>query len=705
MSSLNAILNTSLTGLFTSQESLRVTSNNIANVNTPDYARLKVSQAATVLQGESVGVQVTEITRIVDEFLMTALRNANSATGEFEIQAEFHDRIQGILGKPESESSFSAQLEQVYAAIAELTLNPSDALRRQQMMSEMTSFLQHMDQLAGQIQDLRAEASDKISESVDFANDALVRISELNPLLARAYATGDETGGLEGLMDQALSELSNYMDITINRQSNGTVWVSSASGITLVDTGLSQLKYSSPGIVSSETSFPSITSFKVDKNTLEPLSNEIDMTTHIRSGRIRGLMDLRDDQLVDLSLSLGEMAARVKDQFNAVHNQFSSTPPLNTLTGKQTFLNGTDAPGFTGIATFAVADANGDLVAKTIVDFDTAPPADMNALVTQINAGLGGAGTVSFTNGVLSFTATDPSHGAVIADSDTAPTDRGGRGFSHFFGMNDLILSDSEGIYETGLTGTEAHNMTAGETMNFSVYDNTGRELTNITVNVTGTTYNDMIAELNNVAGLGAYFSFSLDSKGALQWNETANYDGLRLDVRSDSTNAGSTGMGFTQIFGMDPSAHARAAQNLTIRRDVFENPGLMSIGKFDHTAAVGSQVLTPGDQRGALAFQDIETKFVDFASAGELKNTNATLSQYVARFLGNAGQMATRAANQQADNGALRTELSQKNADVSGVNMDEELANLIVYQNAYNAAARMLSSVQELYDALLQAV
>ena len=702
---LNAILNTSLTGLFTNQEALRVTSNNIANVNTEDYARVRITQESVVLQGKSVGVEIDNIERVVDEFLQTALRTANSSTGEYSIQTQFHDRLQGILGKPDADSSFSSQLDQVFTALADLTLNPSDALRRQQVMSELKSFLDHSNQFAQQLQELRAEASDKIDESIDSVNEALIRISELNPLLARAYAIGDETGGIEGQMDQALGDLSEYLDITVNRQPNGTVWVSTVSGIPLVDTSLVQLEYAAPGVVGADTSFPKIEAFKVDKSTLTPISSGTDMTTHIRSGEIRGLIDLRDKQLVDISLTLGEMTARVKDQFNAVHNQHSAVPPLNEMVGRQTFLNGTDSPGFTGIGIFAIADASGNLVDKIAIDFDGAPPADMNALVAQVNAGLAGNGTMSFTNGVLTFTATDPTHGVVIADNETTPTDRGGRGFSHFFGMNDLIVSDEVGIYDTGLTGSENHNIGAGQSINFSVYDDNSRELANITVNVTGTTYNDMIGELNNVAGLGAYFTFSLNSAGALEWTTTASYNDLRLDVVSDSTNIGTSGVGFSEMFGMDPSSKIQAARNVEIREDVFADPTLMAIGMFDNTVVVGDQALTAGDQRGALAFQEVETAFLDFAAAGELRATNATLSQYVARFLGNTGLMAKRATDLQADNSALQAELTQKNADVSGVNMDEELANLVVYQNAYNAAARMLSSVQELYDALLNAV
>ena len=95
----------------------------------------------------------------------------------------------------------------------------------------------------------------------------------------------------------------------------------------------------------------------------------------------------------------------------------------------------------------------------------------------------------------------------------------------------------------------------------------------------------------------------------------------------------------------------------------------------------------------------------LSFDAAGELTGRTTTLSTYAGEVLASAGLMAERATNSEADNGALQLEVSQRLADVTGVNLDEELANLVVYQNSYNAAARIVTSVQELFDTLLAAV
>lgn len=702
--SINGIINSSLSGLFTNQAALQVTSNNIANVNTEGYARVRVQTAANVLQGQSAGVTITAIERVVDQFLETALRTSTSNLNEYTVQREFHDRLQGILGDPAADSSLSARMDQVYSALADLSLNPADILRRQQMLSELKSFTDQLNLYQEQIQSLRGEASSQMSETVTSINNELQRIHELNPLLTRAHGTGEETGGLEGQLAQSLTKLSSLIDIKVDRLPSGRVEISTSDGYPLLDTSLLQLEYDAPGIVGADTDFPAIQVYRVDEN-LEQVSTAVDLTSHIRSGKLEGLMEMRDGQLVDLSLSLGELAAGVMDQFNAVQNQFSPVPAPNSLTGKQTFIDGAHQTGFSGVVTFAVVDSDNELVASTTVDFDSTPPADFDALVTQVNTALGGAGTLSLTNGVMSFSAATSTNGVVIADDESTPSDRGGRGFSHFFGMNDLLTATRPGIYETGLDGTEDHNLGAGEAMDFVVYNSEGRELATISVGTTGTTFQDMIDELNNVAGLGAYFSFTLNSDGKLSYEETSSFDGLKLKVQDDTTDIGGTNVSFTDAFGIGDQHLVNAAKSVQIDESILDDPNGLGLAVFDVTGGVGEVVLTDGDQRGALAFQNLETTLVSFSTAGELKAANVTLGQYVARFLGNAGLQARRAQDLEEDNLALQQEVAQRNSDVSGVNMDEELANLIVYQNAYGAAARVLSSVQELYDDLLSLV
>ncbi|RMB04884.1 flagellar hook-associated protein FlgK [Eilatimonas milleporae] len=705
---LNNIIDTSLSGLFLNQSALRVTSSNIANVNTPGYSRLQVSQEARVLSGQAAGVQLSGIDRVVDRFLDSALRTSISNVEEYSVQSRFHDALQGFLGRPDSDSSLSSQFDQVFGSIAALSLSPSESLRRQEVLNETQDFLNQMNRIQGQIQDLRADTGRQIDETLRGLNENLARVFELNNLILSQSARGGEIGGLEGQLDDALRNISEVIDINITRESNNTARVTTASGLPLVDFSLRQLTFDAPGVVGAETQFPPIEIAVVDPVTLQPITAPTDMAPHIRSGSLRGLLDIRDNQLVDLSQTLGELGARVADEFNAVHNGFSATPAPGTLTGKQTFVTGTQPTNFTGTVEFAVVDADNQLVAKSTIDLTAF--ANMNAVIAQVNTDLGGAGTLGLTDGVLSLDAATAGNGVVIADVAGQETDRGGRSFSHFFGMNDLIQTDNAGIYETGFAATDSLELGGAGTIDFRVRDANGVELTTVTVDISAlpiNTVNDLIGTsgLSSPSGLGAFFSFGYDANGQITAEPLSTRPGVTLEVISDSTDIGGTGINLNLAFGLDPSQRGNAARNLTVREDVLSNPNLLSMSVFDNTAAVGATAMTSGDQRGARALQELQTSTVNFGSAGELASTSLSLTQYLGRFLDNAGLQARRAASLEEDNRALNLELEQRRADVSGVNLDEELSNLVVFQNAYNAAARILSTVQELYDELLATV
>lgn len=703
--SLNSILNTSLTGIFTNQENLRVTAANVANVNTEGYKRLEVDQQASVLSGQTVGVEISGIRAVIDDFLDAATRSAISSQEEFNIASEFQDRFQGFLGAPDSESSMVARLDRVYNAMADLALSPSDSLRRQSLLSEMESFFGLIDSTQGVLQDLRADASNQIEQKLADANQSIDRIHELNKLLVRQTALGGETGGLEGQMSVALDQLAGLIDIRIDRQSSGGVTVYTGSGQVLTDLNSNNvLVYNSPSIVSSETRFDSIQIFRRDELTGEPTGTGRDFEIHMRSGELRGLVDLRDGDLRELTQTIGELAAQVMDELNRAHNSFTAVPPPNSLTGTAVPLLGTSPPNFTGVVTFAVTDANLNLVKSITIDFDAAPPENMTALVAQVNTGLTGAGSMSLTNGVLSLQATNATNGVVVADDPTNPTDRGGRNLSHYFGLNNLVVSESQGVFNTGVVGSDLTNFAGGSFITISVRDAANREIDVVTA-PRGVSYDAQMDILNNAGGLGKYFTFTLDSQGAVSVSGTPQFSGLSLAVVAETLEYGTSGLTFSQAFGLGDKYQANAAVNIRVKEDIANDPDRLSLAAFNLDALVGEVALSSGDQAGALALQRVETLLVDFKKAGEIGVTSDTLSDYVGRFLGNSGLMARRAENQKQDNQALQLELNQRRQDVSGVNMDEELANLVVFQNAYNAAARILSSVQELYDSLFAAV
>lgn len=701
----SSILSTALTGIQTSQAALRNVANNIANVNTVGYARQVAQQENIVVSGRSAGVQISNIQRIVDRFLEAAGLDAASAAESALVSKEVHDRFQGLIGAPDSESLLTSRLDRLFSSIAELSLNTSDQIRRQAMLASMQDVTDEIARIAQAVQDLRADVNIQIEEQVAVANEALRRVNALNPQIVRQQILGSETAGLESQRAQALSDLAKVIDIRITDQGDGSIGIATTAGAVLLDKSISVLEYRAPGTITAETRFQPITIQRLDPLSGTPVGLPEDLDRNIRDGRLRGLLDLRDGDLRNLSLTLGEFASNLIDEFNAVHNAQSAVPAPNQLSGRQTTIDGAHTTNFTGVVTFAVVDAANLLVASTTVDFTAAPPADFNALIAQVNAGLGGAGTLALTNGVMSLTATNAADGVAIADDLVDPSRRAGMGFSHFFGMNDLLEAGVEANYDTGFVGTDAHNLVAGGQLTIEVMDSSNRTLRQFTLNVVGTDYNDLLAALNDPTALGQFLNFSLDADGALDIAEQPGFGKLEVFVLSDTTNLGGTSVPLSRLFGMGDRYQVNTSRDIGVIKSIFEDPGQLSLAGFDLTALVGDSVLGSGDQTGALAFQKLATKLANFDDAGELSQMSASLGQYVAAFFSNAGQMGRRATTTERDNRLLLSEINSRRSDISGVNIDEELAMMVVLQTAFNASARLMTTAQQMTEVLFNAV
>lgn len=703
--SVSSIMNAALTGLAANQQALRTTANNIANVNTPGYTREVVRFDTRVSEGIVTGVEIGDIKRIVDIFLEDASRIAIADAEQFTIAAEMHSRLQSLLGSPDENTSLSGRLDELFTGLSNLVLDPASPARRQTALSSLEDFATEVVRLAEQLQLLRADASARIVNDVANLNNLLKSVADLNPIIVRETALGGNTGGLEEQRDKALREIAEIIDIRVNRNSDGSIRINTSTGVTLLDSTLYELRYTAPGTVLAETNFGQITIHKID-----PVTGAVDafgqpLDPVIQSGSLRGLLDMRDGTLPDIAISLGELSARVIDQLNAVHNANTAVPAPNVLTGRNVGTLATDTQGFTGDATFVVLGADGGIVNSVAIDFDAlGAGATVNAVITAVNAGLGADGTLALSNGVMTLTATNPADGVAIVQDATDPSSRAGRGFAHFFGMNDLMSAQVPVNFDTGFSTTDAHGFTAGGTINLELRGPGGVIEDSYTLTVTGTTFNDLLNDLNQPANLGALATFSLDAKGALVMTPKTGFEDIAISVVSDNTSRGATGVSLSNLFGMGASFRMNAAKGVKLADPVAQNIQRLSLARVDLTAAAGTPAINVGDANGAMAFEDLINTTIAFSGAGQLSAVSTTLGRYAANFLSNTALLAERADNLNNSSGALRRELETRIANVSGVNMDEELANMVIYQNAFNAAARLIATAQAMFDALLDA-
>ncbi|MGZ8407750.1 MAG: flagellar basal body rod C-terminal domain-containing protein, partial [Caulobacteraceae bacterium] len=201
--------------------------------------------------------------------------------------------------------------------------------------------------------------------------------------------------------------------------------------------------------------------------------------------------------------------------------------------------------------------------------------------------------------------------------------------------------------------------------------------------------------------GVGLYGAFSLDADGRMTF--AANSLGAQISIASDATERGSGGPSISQLFGLDAASAARRTTSFSIRGDISANPSRLALAQVDTTAALGATALLGGDNRGALALAAAGQRSTGFNAVGGLGALQTTLSQYGAQLSGLLGQRSSAAANRADNSSSVASEAASRRSAVEGVNLDEELIQLTTYQQSYNASARLIQAVKDMYDVLLQ--
>ena len=701
--SLNGILQTATSGLNAAQASLNAISDNIANVNTPGYVRKTVIQQQNVVGGAGMGVDVTGVQRVTNQYLQSASMTASSDSSRYSIYSQFLDNAQGLFGDPTTGDYFFNMTDNIAANFASAADDPSSSLLRGQALTTVGNFLGDANRINTQINALSGSVDSTLTSDVSKINTLLQQIDSLNSDIARAKVSGGDSTGSENIQQQDLNTLAGLMNVNVAPRAQGGVTVRSTEGIQLVgDGGASQIAYNAsattPGYLSATT--------PGGVPTPQPIT--------VNSGEIRGLLDLRNTKLPGLSDQLGEFVSRTAQQLNAASNAATASPPPSSLTGRNTGLDSTTAASnFTGQSTVAITDASG-VVQKTVaIDF-TAGTMSVNGgagvaftpanFVTSLNTALGASGTASFANGALSISAAG-GNGVAINEGTSQ---KAGEGFSQFFGLNDIVTATGVSTYDTGLAAGDANGFAPGSTITLQLSSPSGNPLRTVTVAVPpagNPTVGDLVNALNNAAtGVGLYGAFTLDAQGGLTFTGSAPQN-AQLTVAQDTTSRGVGGPSISQLFGLGTTVRSARAGNYQVNPTLSANPTLVPFATLNLGVAAGQSAVAPGDGSGALALAQATQQTTLFKAAGDLGNVNMSLNAYAAQFGGSVGRDAATAASQASSATAVQTEADAKLQSVQGVNIDEELVNLTTFQQAYSANARMIQATKDVFDALIAIV
>lgn len=701
--SLSLALRSALSGLSAAQTAIQVTSDNVTNANTPGHTRKFVENQSRLIAAQGAGVDTGIVSREVDDFLLSQIRDQQSTVGQLTVRDRFLAQIQNMFGSPETNRTISSSLNDLKTSFEALAATPESQANASDVVNIARQTVQLFNDLSNTIQDLRAEADREIERIVTQLDSRFEIVAGLNVQIANAEILNQSSAALRDERDRALAEIATNIDIRIVEQNDGTVSLFSAGGRLLVDRGsalaishdaVSQASASIAYVNPGDPTYPGgITGIFVNGST----AAADDITDEIRGGSLKALIDMRDTELPNLQRELDELAQTLIAELNKAHNAGTAFPPPSTLTGSQTF-GSTDVFSATGSVRVAVLDQNTGVVVETL-DIALGAMTTVDDLRTAVN-GMTNVTATFNAAGQLVVSANTTGQGIAINELTSAVTTVGGetRGVSHFFGLNDLFQANVDGTaYDSfssarqndsttalGLTGTLTFNAAGVST---TVGYTAGQNLDTIAANITA-----------NGALAGANISARVVDDGAGRRLIVEDTDGNNF-VMTDSS---------TLLSSLNVTNESTSVSNvITVRGDIVSNQALVARGTLSSAGglAAGDDGLTVGDGSAAAALAGVFDTTISFGSAGGLTGTSNTLSEYAATILSVQAAIASNTSSELDFNSSFLETLEFRNGSISGVNIDEELANLIVFEQAFNASARVITIASDLLEELINIV
>jgi flagellar hook-associated protein 1 FlgK len=612
---MSGLLATAASGLMAAQRALETTQNNISNVNTDGYSRQAVELGTKPAQftGDGYvgqGVNVTNITRSYDQFINKQLSSSISAFGDADHYNQLATSVDNIMA--DSTTGIAPVMDRFFSALSSVSSDPSSVPARQVLLSESTALTQSFNTIGGRFEEIRTLNNSDIGAKVTEINSLAKSIADLN---VQITANLGKTQGLKqpnDMLDQQdalLSKLSEIVNVSVVPQKDGTSSVFIGNGQALVLNG---------GAATFTTLQSQLDPGKLEVG-IKTANGTTDITNQITGGSLGGAIRFRDEVLDTAQQKLGQVAAGLAMEVNAVHkNGFD----LNGTAGSDLF-------NFSGVAVPVIQSSlntGNATVTASFQDVNANPSAAANLdysdyKLTYVNAGGGVDYTLtrSRDNQVINLTATTVAGISTLSFAATQPA-------------NSSV---------TALPGIDIKiDTTGGKTM--SVGDES------------------LIRPTYNAA------------------------QKIGVNITDPKKIAAATNI------EVDP------VTNLPVQKlDASNNPVVDALGNPVYVTINGPM---PGDNRNALQLANLKDKLT-------MVGGSASFSDAYAQIVSGVGAL-TRAAN--LSSSAQQTLLNQAKGareSLAGVNLDEEAANLIKFQQAYQASAQSISVARSLFDTLLGAV
>jgi flagellar hook-associated protein 1 FlgK len=645
-----SLLNVGSRALLANQTALQTAGHNIANVSTPGYSRQSV--VLQTVQGQFTGggyigkgVDVQTIQRNHSELLTRQATAASAVDAGDTVRMDRLRQLQEVFSG--GASGIGASINDMMNALSDVVSAPTDLTARSVALTRMDETAARMRDASQRLDEIGYTVAEQLKNSMLAVNSLAKNIAGINEQIARAKGNGQPANDLLDQRDQLIRELNQHIQTSQVAADDGTVSVFVAGSQPLVlGNKAATLSIDDPADFGAGSGKKMLNFQQPGSSTKVELNESM-----LGGGQVAGLLRFQNNDLAEGRNLLGRMAIAISESMNA-QNKLGLT--LDGKPGENLF-----APISLGNATAGSGNTSGATMGLRVAD-----PTQLQASSYEIAfTAAGGSVTRHSDNKVFTFVTIADLEG-IMANDGLAITD-GGAGTFAGAAANDKFLVNP-------LAGAAA----LLKSLQYSPVDLAAANPVNAAMgaNNTGTLQMASLRALTNPPGATAPVTITFTGPNSYERSDTG------ATSYSYTSGVPITFDAATPPTGWSVTLHGAPKAGDTITIDNALNP---AYGDWYQRDAGNASALM--GLRNVPMF-DGATLSDGFASAMAQIGTRTQSALFAAEL-----------------SSAIATNLERDRTAVSGVNLDEEAARLIQYQQAYQASAKMLQIAQNIFDTLIQ--
>ncbi len=641
------VLGIGKSALAAAQLGLATTGHNIANATTPGYSRQIAVQAAAEgqLTGSGFmgqGTQVAAVRRVYNEILAKQVVSSQSASAGSQIYSNQLGAINNMLSDPSA--GLNPAISDFFNSVSDLAAKPSDIPSRQSMLSNAQSLVNRLQSTSGRLKEMGDDVNTQLAAGVDLVNSYAKQIASLNDSIETAISSsGNTPNDMMDQRDQLVNELSKQIKTTVVNQGQGSYNIYIGNGLPLVvgKSVMSLTTMNSPD----------------DASRLEIAYQSSGKTTVLSSnslpgGAIGGLLQFRSESLDTIQNQVGQIALVLADTFNT---QLKKGLDLNGNAGDNLFnipapvitVGGDNNKTTNAVISSQVVDVKAMTSSDYRLQYDPASDATKPFKIIRLS-----------DSNVQSFSALPQTIDGVS------------------FNLASGVFSQDDSFVVRPTRNVAAN-------LSLAITDPKKIAVASATPNGAASAANVGAAKISTPTATTAF-------TGSLGVTYSAGVPGTLTMAPSTQPVTVTVG-GVATVFPPGAPITYTSGATISVGGASFSISGTPSNGDKFTISASGQ-----GDNRNGLLLANLQNE-------GTLNNGSTTYSKAFAQLVNTVGNKTRELQVISASEAKIFEQSTIAMQSESGVNLDEEATNLILYQQAYQAAGKVMSIASQLFETLLQ--